>query len=158
MDSVSVGLALLVVVCWSLNAIVKKKTCTFLSPHESLLVHHSIITVMYIVFFIFMFYVIKSETINVNHVRQITTSEWIYATFGAFLSFVSGIFLILLLSRTDVGSVMVICQPLTIVMSVILGMWFFSEEVSVGKLGGILAVCVGIFMLLKDGKPNVIKQ
>ena len=100
----------------------------------------------------------QSETININRVRQIATSEWIYAVFGAFLSFVSGIFLIVLLSRTDVGSVMVICQPLTIVMSVILGMWFFSEEVSVGKCSGILAVCVGIFMLLKDGKPDVTKQ
>jgi len=148
MDTLSITLALLVIVCWSLNTVIKKKTTTFLTPHESIVLTQFISTFVYVIIFLYLVFVIESEHISFERMSKISLKDLGWVSLGALVTVLGGIFLIVLVSRAEINQVMTICQPGTIVLGVILGMLFFSEELSYKKVAGISLVCLGIALVM----------
>jgi uncharacterized membrane protein len=79
---------------------------------------------------------------------KISLKDLGWVSLGALVTVLGGIFLIVLVSRAEINQVMTICQPGTIVLGVILGMLFFSEELSYKKVAGISLVCLGIALVM----------
>ena len=145
-DTITLSLIILLVLCWTLNPFLKKKTLKGLDPNASLLMNHCLVTGILIIYFIIMFY---NKKCSLKELRNINKTQFIYSIIAATITFLSSLVLINLLKRANVSYIMPHIQPLVLLLTILIGFFIFKENVTkLQFIGGIVTI-IGLWLLNK---------
>ena len=145
-DKITILLIVLLVLCWTLNPFVKKKALKGLEPNESLLLNHCLVTIILLVYYIYLFYKNKC---NISSLKNLNRNQLIVSFIAAIITVISSIILINLLRRANVSYVMPHIQPLVLLLTVLIGYFIFKEKLNNYQILGGLFTIGGLCLLNK---------
>lgn len=89
---------------------------------------------------------IALNTININSILKIAMSPYILT--GLFLYGMSFVFYILVLSKAELSKAAPTVQAMTILLIVLISVFFLNEPFGFSKAAGIILVLIGVFLLM----------
>ena len=134
----------LLILSFVANPFMKKKATGNLNSHEFLIVNHSLITILIVVYGIYLLYYNKCD---ITCFKKLSKGELFWGIAAAVTSIIGSIVLIMLLKRDDVSFIMPNVQPLVIVIGALLGYFFFNEEMGKYKMSGIVLIIIGALLI-----------
>lgn len=122
----------------------KKKMIEKLNPHEYLLLNHFLVTIIIIIYGIYLF---SNGYSDISSLKRLNYYD-IFLAIIAGISVVIGIVaFIILIDREEITFIMPNVQPIVILLGAIIGYYLFNESMNTMKVFGILLIIVGAFMI-----------
>lgn len=147
MNHTSLVLMVLLIICWTINPFFKKNVSNKLSAGEYMIYNHCICSV---IIFLYTLFLIYSHKYDINSFKKLTTEDGLISIFGAITTVASSIFLIRLLQENDASYIMPHIQPCVMLLTMIIGFYFFNEKLTKNKLLGTILITAGLFFLNKS--------
>lgn len=148
MQSIVLTYFILVILCWTFNPFIKKIVMKkgHVNTDEYFVLNHLVITVILIIYFIYLFNTRKCST---KCIKSLDRYDVVYILLGALTSILGARLLLSIINYTDVSYMVAHVQPIVIALTFIIGYIFFSEQVTIYKLIGVSLVILGILFLNK---------
>ena len=140
----SLILILLLVLCWSFNPFLKKKSASNLNSQEYLIYNQFLCSILVFLYFIYLW---KNNKCSVNCLKKMSSNEIIYSLIAAFVTLLSSIILITLLKQKDASYLIPHIQPLVILLTITLGYFMFGENITKHHLLGGLLIISGVAVI-----------
>lgn len=139
---------ILVVLCWTLNPFIKKSVLKNdkITTDEYFIINHFVITLLFIGYFIYLY---KKKKCSPYCIARIDRYDALYILFGALTSILGARLLLAIIKQNDVSYMVAHIQPLVILMTFIIGYFFFTESINIYRIIGGGLVIVGIILLNK---------
>lgn len=137
-----IAVILLLTILWGIAPFFKKIASKNLETNEYLILNHCMITIILIVFVI---YLLMSKKCSIDCIKKMNTPEIIMLIIGGFIGVFSSICLIHLIKNYDINMVMPYLQPLVIIATAIFG-YLFKEQISREQLIGFAIIILGIII------------
>ena len=139
-------LIIILIVCWTMNPLIKKICTKKLGTNESVLLNHILYSILLA---IYIYYLIRQNKCDINSIRKLKYQEIFIYIIGALLTIISSICLFEVLQHMQLSEIIPIIQPSVILLTLLLGYFIFNESLSLIKIIGTLLVSVGIFLITK---------
>lgn len=97
-------------------------------------------------FLMLCFILFIKEGINVDYIKNISISNWLYIAFSGIFFGISSFFFYLALSKGD-SSLIVALERSSLILVAILGVIFLGETLTIQKIIGIVLIMFGIIIL-----------
>ena len=131
-------LIFLLVLCWSFNPFLKKKSASNLNSQEYLIYNQFLCSILVFLYFIYLW---KNNKCSITCLQKMSSNEIIYSFVAAVVTLLSSTILITLLKQKDASYLIPHIQPLVILLTITLGYFMFGENITKYHLfGGILIV------------------
>lgn len=137
---------IILVICWTLNPFFKKQLTNKLDSNELLIYNHSLCTLLIFIYFL---YLITYNKCNWSKFKTLTNNEIAISILGSMVTVFASIILLNLVKKADVSYILPHTQPCILILTLIIGFFFFGESVTREKLIGTLLVIVGLFFINK---------
>ena len=139
---------ILVVLCWTLNPFIKKSVLKNdrITTDEYFIINHFVITLLFIGYFIYLY---KNKKGSPNCIARIDRYDALYIILGAVTSILGARLLLAIIKQNDVSYMVAHIQPLVILMTFLIGYFFFTESINIYRIIGGGLVIVGIILLNK---------
>ena len=139
---------IIVVLCWTLNPFIKKSVLKNdrITTDEYFIINHFVITVLFIGYFIYLY---KNKKCYPNCIARIDRYDGLYILLGAVTSILSARLLLAIIKKNDISFMVAHIQPLVILMTFIIGYFFFTESINIYRIIGGGMVIIGIILLNK---------
>ncbi len=147
------GLMGILIFSFVLNPFFKKKASKGLGSNEYLLINHLIITLLIILYAIYLFSYNKCD---MNCVRSLDKGRATWAVFAGVTSVIGAIVLIKLVQRDEITFIIPNVQPLVILIGALIGYYIFNESMRSYKVLGIFLVILGAIFINIDKIKNSI--
>lgn len=129
---------------WGLKPLLEKRGISFSSPFIFANFRYSITAIISIIL-LFIFSNIFTQRKTFLHFVDYNTIKYgIIVSCVGLLSIYSNYYL---LSKYDANYVIGIVEPGVIIVTLILGKFFFNEEINFQRILGIVVVCIGIYII-----------
>lgn len=136
---------LLLALGWTINPFLIKKSIGKLSHDEYLIIKSIIVTLFFLLFFLY-----QSFTTNTSFkkiINKITDTQFKWLIASSILTVFTSVLLIILLKYNNVTYIIPHVKPLTIILSLFVGIYIFKEKLNMEQIFGILLVTLGIFLI-----------
>jgi len=137
----------LLVLSFVFNPFMKKKATGSLNAHEFLIINHTLITFLIILYGIYLIYYNKCD---IQCFKKLSSKEIIWGIGGAITSIIGSIALIMLLQKDEVSFIMPNVQPIVIVIGALVGYFIFNESMGKYKVAGISLIIFGALAINYD--------
>ena len=140
---------LLIVVCWTMNPFIKKVLLNDnkMSTDEYFVINHFVVTVLLVGYFIYLY---TNKKCSTNCIARLNINDLIYILLGALTSILGARLLLSIIKQNDVSFLVAHIHPLVILMTFLIGYFFFTESVTIHKIIGGILVIAGIILLNKN--------
>lgn len=132
----------ILVLAWTLNPFFKKYVSKDLSTNEYIFLNHTIITVIFIFYFIYLISTSKVDVVSIP--KKMSEKQLGCGLLGALNTIIASIVLIRLVSNYDVSDLIPKLQPIVIVLSVLIGVVVFKDNISIHKWASIALIVAGL--------------
>tara|TARA_B100000575_G_scaffold294521_2_gene311055 strand:+ start:1679 stop:2119 length:441 start_codon:yes stop_codon:yes gene_type:complete len=139
-------LIILLVTCWTLNPFLKRQMVGKLAANEYMIFNHSLCTILIV---LYVAYLLINRQYDINTVRKLSNKDIFIAFIGAFITVVSSVVLISLLQNNEASYIIPHVQPCIIVLTLMIGYFFFEENISRNKLIGTGLIAIGLGFMNK---------
>lgn len=141
-------LIFLLVISFTLNPFIKKKSSIGLEPSEYMIINHCMISILTFTYFAFLIY---NNKCDINCFNKPSKEQYIWAGLGAITSVAGALLLIMLIQRDEVSFIIPNVQAAVIFFGTIIGYYFFNENINNYKIFGIIFLVSGV-LLINYGK------
>ena len=130
---------------WTLNPFFKKRAIGKLNSYQYLVTNSVIVSSFIIIFFIYR--IMKGQD-SINHIiKTINKTQFIWMLSGAIITFLTSLFLIILIKEHNVSYIIPHIQPLVIVLTILFGYFLFKESINRYQIIGIILVILGLIVI-----------
>jgi uncharacterized membrane protein len=138
----------IIVFCWTMNPFIKKIVLkeNKLNIDEYFIINHLVVTAIIGVYFIYLF---KEKKCSPNCIRNLSLYDYMYIFMGALTSILGARLMISIIKSEDISYVVANIQPMIIALTFIIGYLFFSENVTINKIIGIIFIIMGLIYINK---------
>ncbi len=141
----------MLVLCWTINPFMKKKIASKMSSSEYMVFNHCLCTVIILIYFIYLF---QNNTFSVEPIKQLSKYDLGISVLAASTTVIASILLINLLKNNDASYIIPHVQPCIILLTLLVGYFFYNENVNkIQALGGVLVIA-GLFIINKGKTKN----
>ena len=140
----------ILVLCWTLNPFLKKRSVGDLSSSEYIVFNHCFVSIFILLYFLYLLFNNKCNIISKIKNKQF--KELSYGFLAAVVTFVSSIVLINLLKRENASYLIPHIQPVVIILTLLFGYFLFNENLNSKQIIGRLLVVSGLFVINKNKK------
>jgi len=147
MNQMNVTLMVLLIICWTLNPFLKKTLSNKIPAGEYMIYNHCICSILIVVYTLVLIYFHKYDITAFN---GLTIRDGFVSLLGAITTIASSVFLIRLLQENDASYIMPHVQPCVMLLTMIIGLAFFNEELTMNKIIGTVLITGGLVFLNKS--------
>ena len=147
MNQMNVTLMGLLIICWTLNPFLKKSLSTKIPAGEYMIYNHCICSILIVIYTLVLIYFHKYD---ITAFKGLTIRDGVISLLGAITTIASSIFLIRLLQENDASYIMPHVQPCVMLLTMIIGLAFFNEELTTNKMIGTVLIASGLVFLNKS--------
>jgi uncharacterized membrane protein len=140
-------LLIILILSFVFNPFLKKNASVNLNPDEYLLINHFLITIIIILYAI---YLISYNKCDLNCLKKLNYKEILWSIIAAITTVMGSIALIILIQREEISFIMPNVQPIVILIGAVVGYLIFNESMRTMKVFGILLIILGAFMINYD--------
>lgn len=140
------GFLIILIICWTLNPFFKKQLTNKLDSNELLIYHHSLCTLL---IFLYLLYLISYNKCNWSKFKSLTGREVFISIVGSMVTVFASIILLNLVKQADVSYILPHTQPCILILTLLIGYFFFGEAVTREKLIGTLLIIIGLLFINK---------
>ena len=140
----------ILVLCWTLNPFLKKRSVGDLSSSEYIVFNHCFVSIFILLYFLYLLFNNKCNIISKIKNKQF--KELSYGFLAAVVTFISSIVLINLLKRENASYLIPHIQPVVIILTLLFGYFLFNENLNSKQIIGGLLVVSGLFVINKNKK------
>ena len=137
-------LLLLLILSFLFIPFLKKKLVEKLNPHEYLLLNHFLVTIIIIIYGIYLF---SNGYSNINSLKKLNYINIFWAIIAGIIVVIGSVVFIILIAREEITFIMPNVQPIVILLGAVIGYYLFNESMSTLKVLGILLIVIGAFMI-----------
>jgi len=141
-------LIVILVLCWTLNPFLKKKSVGDLSSNEYIIFNHCFVSIFLALYFLYLVY--NGECDILQKIKNKNTKELLYSFFAAIVTVISSVVLINLLKKENASYLIPHIQPVVILLTFILGYFIFNEKINFKQIMGGLLIVLGLFIINKN--------
>ena len=149
MDKHTLLLLVLLVLGWTLNPFLKKKAIGNLSSNESLVLNQCLIGLLFTIYFVYLFI---GKKCNLTKFSKMNSKQIMYQIMASIVTVMSAIVLIKLLEKSNVSFLIPQIQPLIILLTILIGIFFFKEKITLVQMIGCAFIIIGVVLLNKNKK------
>ena len=142
----TVLLIILLVTCWTLNPFLKRQMAGKLAANEYMIFNHCLCTILIV---LYVTYLLMNRQYDLKSLRELSNKDIFIAFTGAFVTVVSSVVLISLLQNNEASYIIPHVQPCIIVLTLMIGYFFFGEDISRNKLIGTGLIAMGLGFMNK---------
>tara|TARA_Y100000992_G_C21139229_1_gene430550 strand:- start:303 stop:767 length:465 start_codon:yes stop_codon:yes gene_type:complete len=147
MNSIVIYLGILLVVfCWVVTPFLRKIVLKKTSTLEMFMCTQLIVTV-YIILAYLIIKIRNPTSYDFKSILDLNRNETITLFLAAAATFFSSFALIYLLKYNEATYIMPQLQPITIVLTILAGIFIFKEKVSLMEGFGVLVILIGVIMM-----------
>lgn len=137
-------LLLLLILSFLFIPFLKKKMMEKLNPHEYLLLNHFLVTIIIIIYGIYLF---SNGYSNINSLKKLNYINIFWAIIAGITVVIGSVAFIILIDREEITFIMPNVQPIVILLGAVIGYYLFNESMNTIKVLGILLIVIGAFMI-----------
>lgn len=137
-------LLLLLILSFLFIPFLKKKLVEKLNPHEYLLLNHFLVTIIIIIYGIYLF---SNGYSNINSLKKLNYINIFWAIIAGIIVVIGSVVFIILIAREEITFIMPNVQPIVILLGAVIGYYLFNESMNTIKVSGILLIVIGAFMI-----------
>ena len=137
-------LLLLLILSFLFIPFLKKKFVEKLNPHEYLLLNHFLVTIIIIIYGIYLF---SNGYSNINSLKKLNYINIFWAIIAGIIVVIGSVVFIILIAREEITFIMPNVQPIVILLGAVIGYYLFNESMNTIKVSGILLIVIGAFMI-----------
>lgn len=115
-----------------------------LNPHEYLLLNHFLVTIIIIIYGIYLF---SNGYSNINSLKKLNYINIFWAIIAGITVVIGSVAFIILIDREEITFIMPNVQPIVILLGAVIGYYLFNESMNTIKVLGILLIVIGAFMI-----------
>jgi uncharacterized membrane protein len=149
------SLLLLLILGWTLNPFMKRKSMGTLNSFEYFVVNFILTCIIAALYW---GYLIKTGQCDLNVFHKMKTVEIYWALGAAFLSVLTGIILMYLIKEYQVSHIIPQIQPGVILLTVLFGVLLFNESLNRYKWAGIFSIILGMILMNIETTVDVGKR
>jgi uncharacterized membrane protein len=139
-------LIILLVTCWTLNPFLKRQMAGKLAANEYMIFNHSLCTILIV---LYVAYLLMNKQYDIKPLQDLSRTDILVGFIGAFITVVSSVVLISLLQNNEASYIIPHVQPCIIVLTLIIGYFFYGEDISRNKLIGTGLIAMGLVFMNK---------
>lgn len=144
-------LIITLIVIFVLNPFVKKKAMGNLDSNEFVLLNHFLMTLMIILFAIYLLYNNKyNNKYNINNLRKLSKINIFWCIISAIISFIAIVVFTRSLKKEEITFMIPSILPIVIALTTIIGYIVFNETMGKFKIIGILLIILGTIFINYD--------
>lgn len=136
----------LVVFSWVMTPFLKKIVLKKIASID-LLIYTNIVVLFYIFFTFIILKVKYPGKYNFNSIYNLNKKEIIVLFCSALLTYLASISLIWLLKYNDAIKIMPQLQPVVIILTILVGVFIFKENITFNETIGIIFIIIGVFII-----------
>lgn len=137
---------LILIICWTLNPFLKKMILKKLNSYEYMILSNSCIFIITILYFLYLVFIDKKK-IDFNSYKKLEKPDICILTLGTISSVMATLLLLHLIKMKDISYILPHTQSLVIVLTLLIGSLFFSENVNFDMAFGVLLIIFGITII-----------
>ena len=139
----------IIVFSFVLNPFSKKEASQNLNPHEYFMINHLIITLLVIVYGI---YIVYNNKCDINCLKKMSNKQVFWGIFSAIIGMIGSLALIMVIQMDEITFIIPNIQPLVILIGALVGYFIFKESMRTFKIIGIILIICGAFCINYDKK------
>ena len=137
-------LIVLLVISFTFNPFFKKKASKNITSQEYLIINHTLVTILIVIYFIYLLYNNKCDW---RCFSKLSKTEYLWAVGSAVIGVAGAIILVSLIKRDEITFFIPNVQALVIIVGAVVGYFLFQESMNIYKGIGILLAAAGVFMM-----------
>ena len=137
----------IIVFSFVLNPFSKKAASQNLNPHEYFMINHLIITLLVIVYGI---YIVYNNKCDINCLKKMSNKQVFWGIFSAIIGMIGSLALIMVIQMDEITFIIPNIQPLVILIGALVGYFIFKESMRTFKIIGIILIICGAFCINYD--------
>lgn len=135
---------IIIILIWTFNPYLKKIVLRDLNKYEYLFIN----TVCYcLITLLFGICLIKNKKIHLNNIKNLSFYNYSLILLTSFTSLLASLLLLYLITKKDVSYIIPHIQSVVIMLSSIIGYYFFYEQLNKYKCSGIFFIIMGLWLM-----------
>lgn len=138
-------LLIILIIGWSINPYIIKKSIGNLSYDEYLFINATLVLTVIILFHLYKYSYSQKNIFNV--IKYMHKEQLLFITLSTILAITTSMTLYTLLKYNNVSYIIPQIQPCVIILSILIGYFIFKESITVKQLIGIFLIILGLFIV-----------
>ena len=138
-------LLIILIIGWSINPYIIKKSIGNLSYDEYLFINATLVLTVIIIFHLYKYSYSQKNIFNV--IKYMHKEQLLFITLSTILAITTSMTLYTLLKYNNVSYIIPQIQPCVIILSILIGYFIFKESITVKQLIGIFLIILGLFIV-----------
>lgn len=137
----------ILILVFVVNPFIKKRAFGNLNPNEYLIVSNIFFTILIFIYALILIKFNVKDKCSIRSFKKLTRKQIIYFICACLLSLIGASAYVRLIQKEEITFIMPNVQPIVLLIGAIIGYYLFNESMGKYKIGGIILIVFGAFLI-----------